>query len=657
MAAGLPPTKIHVAVEGMFRKPWPMRAATEGYSMDKVDESDLRYYAEHAQQLVNAIAVATDVRHEVATAWLDIQFDAESYVVVLASICDKDFDQHRRVAAAYLLHLIRCRLDIPCETSEEENRSLLILVESCDAATESVRILAHRLIAAADMPEACKISFQRTVRQRHGRTAILAASALARHGARSKLVLEQLKRGISDPGLGVRRDAGLGLVHLAIRSPSGLNALLLLLVQNDDACVMELLDAMKEVRPRGVRVQAVVSELASDQRRSTTIRAKAAEVLGIVAKDGRTATGTLVRLIEENDWIILSGATAGCIALKRFPEGIAQQLSLHIKDSDPDRRIAAMDLLSRLGPAACPVLPTLTARLGMETDYDAVAALGTALAACGADAVPYLLACIKDGEYMALVPVSIALGLLGESAAPALREVLFRDSDPMVLGAALSAIRSMGIAAKSLEPELNAMLETEQDELIATLLVDALAALGPLSENTVKSLLRCVLRAGESLSRRSAAVLRTAGPDIAPLLLDASRYAPAEQRDRIARIMDGWQTAVDPRFKRFEVFGNDKSLKQYALAIQMLSEHGPLGMRLVAEKLRSQRLDNDLPVDVPVSVRSLEKAVECVEEAFSITATERIWGRKGPVTEAGRQLLLDIQDYLQYRERQREHVK
>ena len=657
MAAGLPPTKIQVAVEGMFRKPWPMRAATEGYSMDKVDESDLRYYAEHAQQLVNAIAVATDVRHEVAAAWLDIQFGAESYLVVLASICDKEFDQHRRVAAAFLLHLIGCRLDIPCETAEVENGSLLILVESCDAAAESVRVLAHRLIAAGDMPEACKTSLQRTVRQRHGKTAVLAASALACHGARSQLVLEQLRRGISDPSLGVRRDAALGIVHLAIRSPSGLDALLLLLIQDDDACVMELLGAMKEVRPRGVRVQAVVSELALDQLRSIAVRAKAAEILGIVAKDVRAARGTLAALAQENDWAILSGVTAGCIALKWFPEGVVQRLALHVKDSDPQRRIAAMDFLSRLGPAARTALPTLIARLGMETDYDAVAALGTALAACGADAVPYLLGSINDGEYMALVPVSIALGLLGDSAGPALREVLFRDNDPMILGAALSAIRSMGVAAKSLEPELNAMLETERDELIAALLVDALAALGPPSESTVESMLRCVLRGGESLARRSAAVLRTAGPDIAPLLLDASRYAPAEQRDRIARIMDGWQTAVDPRFKRFEAFGDDQSLQQYALTLQVLCEHGLVGMRQVERILRNEQMACVVPANIPITARSLGTAVERVEKAFSISATERIPGRKGPVTEAGRQLLLDIQDFLQYRERQREHVK
>ena len=118
------------------------------------------------------------------------------------------------------------------------------------------------------------------------------------------------------------------------------------------------------------------------------------------------------------------------------------------KNSDPDVRRSAADVLGEMGAAAKESVPALIELLKDSDPFvrgNAVDALGK-IGAAAKESVPALIELLKDSDPFVRLSAADALGKMGAAAkesVPALIE-LFKDSDPFVRGNAADALGKMG---------------------------------------------------------------------------------------------------------------------------------------------------------------------------------------------------------------------
>ena len=132
----------------------------------------------------------------------------------------------------------------------------------------------------------------------------------------------------------------------------------------------------------------------------------------------------------------------------RVPTGGAAELGKSLSDPDPvTRGLAAMGLV-KLGPAALPALPQLTAAL-KDADPNVRLMSANAIAAIGKDAAPavpaLIAACSVEGEQIhVLRACASALGAIGKPAAtPALPVLKKLAEHPRIRWAAEAAIKKI----------------------------------------------------------------------------------------------------------------------------------------------------------------------------------------------------------------------
>ncbi len=125
----------------------------------------------------------------------------------------------------------------------------------------------------------------------------------------------------------------------------------------------------------------------------------------------------------------------------------AAELTVMLRDQDPNVQLKAAAWVKQLGPAAAETVPALTAALKSRhhaVRQSAAVALGE-LGSAAAPAIPALTSALSDAQYEVRKSAADALGNLGpaaQSAIPAL-EAFSRQPDPCKSAqSALKKIRS-----------------------------------------------------------------------------------------------------------------------------------------------------------------------------------------------------------------------
>jgi HEAT repeat protein len=134
------------------------------------------------------------------------------------------------------------------------------------------------------------------------------------------------------------------------------------------------------------------------------------------------------------------------VAVKRIGQAAVPALTAALADPDKSVRVAAADALGRLGPAAVPAVSALTAALA-DPDKRVRVAAAVAVKRIGQAAVPALTAALADGNPDVREAAASALGGIGQAAVPALTAAL-ADGNPDARAAAAEVLRKIGLAAE-----------------------------------------------------------------------------------------------------------------------------------------------------------------------------------------------------------------
>jgi HEAT repeat protein len=216
-------------------------------------------------------------------------------------------------------------------------------------------------------------------------------------------------------------------------------------------------------------------------------------------------------------------------------QGLAGDFLAHLTDADPEVGQAAGGALIRLGAAA---MPALQSKLSDPALRLAILEIMAALGPAAKPAVADLVTLLDDADPQCRGDAAVALGAIGADAAegvPALQKLLGDASVPDgVRYAVVYALGRIGPAAASAEPMIRELTQSK-DELMATVAVWAALKIKPDDKSLFEAavpLLRRALRAEREMARLEAAVaLGDIGPAAAtaiPILELVSEDDPAK---------------------------------------------------------------------------------------------------------------------------------
>jgi HEAT repeat protein len=197
-------------------------------------------------------------------------------------------------------------------------------------------------------------------------------------------------------------------------------------------------------------------------------------------------------------------------------------------DVAEDRRHAA-EILGGFGTDAVDAVPTLVACLKDDEARVRGAATTAVALICQEAAVPALTACLKDDEHVVYGAAVSALGWIGPAAVPALIACL-KDDDADLRERAASALGNIGPAAEAAVPALIACLKDDDADLRERA-ASALGNIGPAAEAAVPALIACLK---DDDARRGGIVATAVGrigqEAAVPALIDALKDDDADLR-------------------------------------------------------------------------------------------------------------------------------
>jgi HEAT repeat protein len=202
-------------------------------------------------------------------------------------------------------------------------------------------------------------------------------------------------------------------------------------------------------------------------------------------------------------------------------DDVIQKLAHEIRSPDEKTRLNALARLRAMGPVAVdPLLtivndpsglraPNLGSALNRIERLTALVALGM-MGAEASDAVPKLATVLETRDDDNLVRAEAAwtlakIGAIRQEVVPALRKTLNKDQDPVVLGATLNALGSLGPSAVSAIEEVRALLEVDNPAMCREA-ADTIGKFGPAARIAIRDLADLLVNPKSTAAlRRSAA--------------------------------------------------------------------------------------------------------------------------------------------------------
>jgi HEAT repeat protein len=257
-------------------------------------------------------------------------------------------------------------------------------------------------------------------------------------------------------------------------------------------------------------MEGMIDALGSDK--SADVRQTAAESLGRLGKDGRSATDALTAALKDKADPVRAAAAESLGRIGPDAKSAAPMLVETLRDRKADRsvRLFAAFALGRIDPTP----PNLAvAALGealqdADTPADVRKASADSLGLLGKaaeDAVPALAEALKDMKNVELRrAAAIALGQVGPPAMKALTELrsATRDEDKFVRSHAVHAVAGLGKDAADAIPELVRLVKDDTVTEVRVAAAEALGLLGVKSPDAMDAL--------TTASRSSQTVLREA---------------------------------------------------------------------------------------------------------------------------------------------------
>jgi HEAT repeat protein len=264
--------------------------------------------------------------------------------------------------------------------------------------------------------------------------AILFFSVFA--GANAAPSVEDLARNLSATSLEVRREAAYALNALGARAQPALPALIHALGDADKQVWAQAIGAITNLGPAAQdAIPALLEGLDSRHERGRRERDRVQTIIRsahALSRIGAAAIPRLIAALESDDSGVRAGAARALGGMGAVAKPAIAALRANLGHGEGDVRREIVDALGQIGPAAAG--PLIDALSWSEPAQRMSAAL--ALGQIGLDA--------KDG-------------------APALEELLARESDPLVRAAALTSLPKVSADTDRVLPLLVAGLKSEQE--------------------------------------------------------------------------------------------------------------------------------------------------------------------------------------------------
>ncbi len=611
--------------------------------------------ADICRELLRELPGSRDVRKPLAVAWARFRCQPHLYAPALLSCLTSGAGESDRVAAACLMHTLGTNCPYIRGASDWVVASVPEVVRFIDSADADTRFFVCRLLAHGTVPPEALSPLRRMVRTRSDDAAIAAAVVLSRIGSRSAQAVRLLDQGLSNSRLDIADAAGEALAALVEHRPDAGVAYFRALASSDRAIASSAIKAAANSRLPRAKVVAALSRAVADESTDRIIRSFAASKLGEVAKTDTGIVQLIATALCSDDPFVMEGAARGIKAAGRCPAGAADALIRHLESPSPDVRLAALRSLAAIGPGASPAAESLVKLIETENSEDAIPALGEALAACGEDIIEPLIPIIRRQDFALVPAIGIALTQLGPRAALRALNRFKAENDTWGLALVFGIAREMGPAAAAMVPVLGEMLEVEQDEAIAGMLLTAIHSTGVPAKDAIPGLLKCLLLGGPELADRAERALRAVGPEIRPVIEELVGLVAPESRDRLLRLLDATSQSKDPRFAPFLAFDDDATLERFTLAAELLSERGQVSYKEMESILQDRKVRGFLSHGCSTSASSLRQAIASIESDFKLRTTTRIPGRKGQLTPEALKLLHEVKMYLEHKAHFRAH--
>ncbi len=333
------------------------------------------------------------------------------------------------------------------------------------------------------------------------------------------------------------------------------------------ALIVRLSDRENDVRRAAIQCLGRIGQPAIAPLRQVfhdpdvRLRLSAANALGHV---GQAALPALIEALEDSDPAVRLCGVRGLSECGSRAKPALAALGRATTDSFDKVRNTAVEALSKIGPAAVPILiacleehevdevRTLAARALGLIGYRARAAIPNLIAAlsdpspnvrgsaakalgnvrAGAPAVAPLQGLLSDPEGDVRQQAALGLGLLGRLAVPAVPALTraLSDREPRVRGSSAKALGYVGPKAASAVPELSKVVRLDLQPSVRWAAATALGRIGPDAVDSVPALLLALESSDDALRQFAARALARLGPGAAFGLTNALSHDDADTR-------------------------------------------------------------------------------------------------------------------------------
>jgi hypothetical protein len=475
--------------------------------------------------------------------------------------------------------------------------------------------------------------------------AVYAASALTwcgEFGAQAIPVLTKALHGDDELLATVAADA---LGRLGLRNDEAISVLVRRLNEASSSYQYSVILALKALGKAASAASPKFTSIVRNRRVNNLIRAAAAEALASVQPDSRETRGLLMALLAESDWLLIEAGLRGLERIGGLSEKLLPRLGELLRSAtDNHRRVAAIGF-RMLGPKAETVLEELIRATCHEENRDVLLELASTCAFLGPASAKPLCEVVRQGKLNQLGGALVALQLMGKVAAEEIARTLVRDADEVVRRTGVALLRTLGRDAEPALGIVAAMLPSLDDERA----VDALTVISNCQSGAlavVPEIISCLLEREGAASKAAAVVLTGLGTAVVPILEECVKNTPAEQRQKIDKLLQGFRPAEHRAFERLLALNADHDLLLFLFAGEVIEQAGPIGLRKVASRLEKIKAVDEMKL--PTSEASVREMLSELNRKLP-AAINRQTTKGTCLTNEGRSLIREARDYLRWR--------
>jgi HEAT repeat protein len=356
------------------------------------------------------------------------------------------------------------------------------------------------------------------------------------------------------------------------------------------------LDALAARGEKAAEAVKPIEELLKDK--SATVRAHAALALGAIGLQAKDSVTALAQLLKDPEDVVRRSALRALRSIHPGPPVMVPICTKLLEDPDPAMRVRVLG----------------------------------AIADCGVEAVPGLIAALKDDKaaYWALI-ILRDIGPAAKDAVPAIIEKL-KDKQPRIRMEAVLTLGALGDAADTAEPQIAELLSDPNARTAATFVLGRLGKIPTEAEATIRANTKSE---DQLLSTASYWALAKVHPEDKQLRAEATEKLVVRLKDKdefvragAARALASLPPAPEITVPIFEKLLKDADETTMHNAMDALAALGPVAVPRLIDALKYEKFRIDVVYALgrlgPAAAPATAELAKLVDDKNSRLANEAI---------------------------------